>query len=114
MLAQINLANYFIYDILGSTKMAATDDATHYHIKTALVDYSCMRVLVVLMGGVVTEGFEWSAGVSIRQPHILSTYINLINQFKEAAQLHLRAIQPICVSDEWTVPSVGKTAPSVM
>ena len=112
VLTQINLANYYLYGILGTTKMDSTDEVTSFHINSCELDYACMRVLVVLSGGVIVEGFDWQSGISIKQPHILNTYINLINSFKESAQLHLRAIQPICVSADSDVPVWARTSPS--
>ena len=114
MLAQINLSNYYLYGVLGLTKMDDTTDRTYYHVRTCELDYSCMRVLIVLSGGVLVDGFSWSAGVSVQQPHMLNTYRNLIEQFKASAQLHLRSIQDIAVSEEADQPNYGSTATSIM
>ena len=114
VLAQINLSNYWLYGVLGTSKMDATDDRTYYHVRTCQLDYACMRVLLVLSGGVIVDGFSWNVGPSIQQPHLLNTYKNLIEQFKESAQLHLRAIQDIAVSEETDQPHYGNTATNVM
>lgn len=114
VLAQINIANYYLTGILGSTKMAATDEVTMYHIKTAELDYACFRLLVVLSGGVITEGFNWTAGLTVQQPAMLPTYKHLIEQFKESALGHLDKLQPIAIHGEWNVPDWDTTSPSVM
>ena len=114
ILAQINLANYWMYGILGKTVMESTDEITSYHVNTCQLDYSCMRVLIILSGGVITEGFNWNAGINVSQPAMLPTYKNLIQEFSFVAQNHLRAIQPLAVSAESDIPAVGKTATSVM
>ena len=111
---QINMSNDYLYGTLGLTKMDSTDEVISNHIKTAELDYACMRVLVLLSGGVVTEGFSWAAGISVQQPQMLSTYKNLIEEFKFLAQNHLRAVQEIAVTAEADQPSYGKTSPSVM
>lgn len=113
VLAQINIANYFLNGVLGSTLMDATDDVTFYHVKTCELDYSCMRLLTLLSGDVIVDGFNWTAGVTVQQPALLPTYRMLIEQFKQAAQLHLKAIQPIQVHADSDQPSYGDTAPSM-
>ena len=114
ILQQILMANNFLYGVLGISVMDSTDEITSNHVNTCELAYSVMRVLVVLSGGVITEGFNWSMGASIQQPSMLGTYKNLIAEFKIASENHLRAIQPLAVSAESDIPSVGKTATSVM
>lgn len=114
VLAQINIANYYLYGRLGKVKMDSTDEVISYHIKTCELEYSCMRVLVLLSGGVITEGFNWSAGVSVQQPQMLAAYKNLIEEFKNSALGHISEIQPIAVGAEWEVPDWKSTSPSVM
>ena len=111
---QVTAANNYLYDILGISVMDSTVEITANHVKTCELLYSCMRVLVLLSGAVITEGFNWSMGASIQQPSMLGTYKNLIAEFKVAAENHLRAIQPIAVHEFSDIPSVGKTQPSVM
>ena len=110
----ITAANNYLYDILGVSVMDSTVEITSNHVKTCELLYSCMRVLVLLSGGVIVEGFNWSVGISIQQPAMLPTYKGLILEFKEAAQTHLRAIQPLAVHEFSDIPSTGKTSPSVM
>jgi hypothetical protein len=112
VLAQINLANYYLYGILGLSIMQSTDPITSNHVRTCELDYSCMRLITLLSGDVIVDGFNWTAGVTVQQPQLLSTYRNLIEQFKESAQLHLRAIQPIQVSAEGPTTTWSDTAPS--
>jgi len=101
-----------MFGILGETVMTTTDEITSYHVRTCLLDYSCMRTLILLSGDVIVDGFNWSAGVSVQQPHILNTYRLLIQSFRESAQLHLRAIQPIQVSMDSDTTAYKDTAPS--
>jgi hypothetical protein len=112
ILSQINLSNYFLFGILGDTVMNSTDDITSYHVRTCELDYSAMRVLVLLSGDVISDGFNFSAGISVQQPLLLATYRNLISEFKESAQMHLRAIQPLYVSAESDTTVYRDTAPS--
>jgi hypothetical protein len=112
VLAQINLANYYLYGILGTDVMDSVDTITFYHVKTCELDYSCMRLLCLLSGDVIVDGFYITAGITIQQPSLLSTYRLLISEFKESAQLHLRAIQPIAVSGESDTTTYRETAPS--
>ena len=109
----ITAANNYLYDILGISVMDSTVEITTNHVKTCELLYSCMRVLVLLSGGVITEGFNYSMGASIQQPSMLGAYKNLIAEFKTAAENHLRAIQPLAVHEYSDEPSYGKTAPSV-
>ena len=113
VLAQINLANYYITGLLGESKMAATDNTTFYHLRTAELDYSCMRVLTLLSGDVIVDGFSFTAGATVQQPLLLATFRNLIQDFRDAAMLHLRILQPIAVSAESDVSTYHDTAPSV-
>lgn len=115
LLAQLNLANYYLYGILGETMMDTSDTVLSFHIRTCELDYACMRVLTNLSGGVITDGFSWATGpIRVTTSPMLQTYTNLINQFKESAQLHLKAIQPMHFFEEADVPVTGKTATSVM
>lgn len=115
VLAQINLANYWLYGILGSTKMAASDDVTSYHIKTCELEYSCMRLLVLLSGGVIISGFDWSVGaVSVKPSKMQTTYTQMINGFRDSAMAHLNALQPVAVMAEYEVPDWDTTSTSVM
>ena len=111
---QITAANNYLYDILGISVMDSTVEITSNHIKTCELLYSCMRVLVLLSGGVIVEGFNWSSGISVQQPAMLPTYKNLIQEFKFAAENHLRALQSLAVHEFSDIPSVGRTSPSVM
>ena len=112
VLAQINLANYYLYGVLGKTVMDSTDDITSYHIRTCELDYSCMRLLVLLSGDVITDGFSVTMGATLQQPLLLATYRQLIADFKEAAQIHLRILQPLAVTAESDVPTQRDTSPS--
>lgn len=113
VLAQINAANYFLMGILGETDMNyPINDVLGYHIKTAELDYSCMRLLVLLSGDVIVDGFNFTAGLTVQQPLLLATFRNLISEFKESAQNHLRAIQKIAVTAETDQPTYRDTAPS--
>ncbi len=112
VLAQINLSHIFINGLLGTTKMASTDDTTFYHLRATELDYAAMRVLVLLSGDVITDGFSITAGITIQNPLLLATYRQLVADFKEQAQLHLRLIQPLAVSADSDIPSVRDTAPS--
>ena len=113
VLAQINLSNYYLFGILGETVMTSTNEITSYHVRTCLLDYSCMRTLILLSGDVLVDGFSWSAGISVQQPHMLNTYRSLISEFKESAQLHLRAIQPLFVAEESDTTAYRDAAPSM-
>lgn len=112
VLAQINLANYYLFGVLGDSVMNSSNEITDYHVRTCLLDYSCMRLLTLLSGDVITEGFNFSAGITVQQPALLPTYRMLIEQFKQSAQLHLRAIQPLHVASETDQPTYRDTAPS--
>jgi hypothetical protein len=112
VLAQINLANYYLFGILGSTIMQSTDAIVSNHVRTCELDYSCMRVITLLSGDVIVEGFNWTAGITVQQPHLLGIFRNLISMYKEAAQLELRAIQPIQVSAEGPTTVWSDTTPS--
>ena len=111
---QITAANNYLYDILGTSVMDSTVEITSGSVIKCELLYSCMRTLVLLSGGVITEGFNWSMGASIQQPSMLGAYKNLIQEFKTAAENHLRSLQPIAVHEYSDIPSTGKTSPSVM
>lgn len=113
VLAQINLANIYLYGVLGTSIMDSQDTITSFHVRTCELDLSCMRVITLLSGDVIIDGFGWTAGITISQPLILATYRNLQNEFKESAQLHLRILQPISISVEGPVSNYRDTAPSM-
>jgi len=113
ILAQINLANYSLTGILGTSKMDDPDEVTFYHVRTALLDLACMRVITLLSGDVIVDGFNVTVGpTTIQQPSLLSTYRMLIQEFKEQALMHIRHIQPIAVVGEFEQPDYRETAPS--
>ena len=111
---QITAANNYLYDILGTSVMDSTVEITSGSVVKCELLYSCMRTLVLLSAGVITEGFNWSMGASIQQPSMLGAYKNLIQEFKTAAENHLKALQPIAVHEYSDEPSYSKTSPSVM
>ena len=114
ILAQINLANYYLYGALGISTMTSTDQVTMLHVRACELAYSCMRVLVVLSGGVITDGFNFSAGISLQQPNVLLAWKNLIANFKDMAELHFRIIQPIGLLQDADSLCIGSPAPPVM
>jgi hypothetical protein len=114
VLAQINLANYWLYGTLGKDIMDSTDEIISFRVNSCELMYSCMRTVVILSGGVITDGFNWNAGIGVQQPNMLATYKNLINEFKEMAMNHFINLQPIGLTDESNALDIGSTPPSVM
>ena len=114
VLAQINLSNYYLYGILGISTMTSTDQVTQFHVMACELSYSAMRVLVLLSGGVITDGFNFSAGISLQQPNVLLSWKNLIMSFKDMAELHLKAIMPMGVMQDADALCINKTSPSMM
>ncbi len=117
VLAQINLSNYEMYGLLGKTVMETTansDETKYYHLRAGQLNMSCFRTLVVLSGGIITDGFTWKAGIEVSTPHIVEGYRGLISQFSESAKYHIQLLQDIAVTAESDVPPFGTTAPSMM
>lgn len=119
LLAQINIANYYLYDLLGKNIMdvtSASDEVKYYHIKTAELSYACFRTMVTLSGGIITDGFSWRAGIEVTAPHITEGYNSLINGFKDSALQHIRILMPICYTaeGEMTNVSISETCTSLM
>lgn len=114
VLAQINLANYWMYGSLGKEVMDSQDQTTYFHVKACQLAYSCLRTLVVLSGGVITDGFNFTAGITVQQPSMLSSYKNMISEFKELAELHFRALTPIGYSMDCDPMELHDTPPSMM
>lgn len=110
----INLANIWLWATVGQQIMQATDTVTMAQIYAASVDYSCMRLLVVMSGDIIVDGFDIQAGVQVKQPHLYNAYRNLIEQFKSSAQLHLKALMPSEIHADSDIPVYQDTAPSVM
>lgn len=114
VLAQINLANYYLYGALGTEVMDSTDINIMFHVNSCELAYSCMRTIIVLSGGVITDGFNWTAGINIQQPHMLLAWKNLIASFKDIAELHFRILQPVGFLMDADPLDLGDTTPSVM
>ena len=114
VLAQINLANYYMYNMLGKSTMDSTDEVTSYIVKTAQLEYSCFRLLVVLSGGVIIDGFNWEAGVKVENPKMLEAYKNLTDGFKSSYILLISQIQPIAIIEETEMPIWHYTTRSIM
>ena len=112
VLAQVNMANIYLHNILGDSTINSTDTSTMYHVRACELDYSAMRVITLLSGDVIVDGFNWAAGVSVQQPNLLATFRMLVAEFKESAQLHLRAVQPLFVTAESDSGGYRDTAPS--
>jgi hypothetical protein len=114
VLAQINLANIWLYGAVGSDVMNSVDELTSLRVNACELAYSCMRTLVVLSGGVITDGFNWNAGMAVQQPHLMSAYKNLISEFKDSATIYFLNLQPIGVVMESDDLTLGKPAPPMM
>ena len=117
ILAQVNLANYTMYGLLGKSTMettSANDEVKYYHLRTAQLDLSIFRTLVTLSGNVITDGVSWQAGVQYSAPHMMESYNVLINTYKENALYHIKLLQTFVLSEETDIPSYDTTAPSLM
>ena len=114
VLAQINLANYYLYGVLGESVMDSTDRITLFHVNSCELAYACMRTLIVLSGGVITDGFNWSAGISIQQPNMLLAWKNLISNFKDIAEIHFKILQPMGIMSDVSPLFVSTTSSPMM
>ena len=113
ILAQINMANIFLYGALGYEVMDSTDLIMSYQVNACELDYAIARVITLLSGDVIVDGFTWTAGITVQQPLLLATYRNLQSAFLSAAQMQFRTLQKIQVSAEGPGITYRTTAPSV-
>ena len=114
VLANVNRANIYMYSILGEDIMDSTDVITSNHVWLCQLDLSCAYLLTVLTGDVITNGMSLSAGLTIQQPLLLASYRTLQEAFMTSAQLHMRLLQPLFVTEESDVTNYRTTSPSVM
>ena len=117
VLAQVNLASYTMFGMLGKSVMESTEASNpelYYHLRVAQLDISCFRVLVTLSGNVITDGVSWSAGVQYSAPHMMESYRYLIETYAENALYHLKFLQPMSYMTETTIPGFRDTQPSMM
>jgi hypothetical protein len=110
----ISGSDTYIRFLVGDDVMDSSDSNTVREIKFAEIDYACFRTLVLLAGGVIVEGFNWTAGVTVSQPYMLPAYRSLIDEFKTTAQNHIRALQKLFIMKDFEMPSIGETAHSIM
>ena len=114
VLAQINLANYYMYNLLGKEIMNSTDEITSNSVKTSQLYYSCFRLLVVMSGGVILDGVSWQAGIRVESSQMTKAYENMINSYKDSAMQYFHNLQPIAFTGDWEVPSWKGTSCSFM
>jgi hypothetical protein len=114
VLAQINLANYYLYGVLGTSIMDSTDSIIHYHVNSCELAYACFRTLVILSGGVITDGFNFSAGISLQQPNVLLAWKNIISSFKDIAETHFKILQPMGIMADVAPLSLSTPASPMM
>jgi len=105
---------HYLHNILGDTRWNATTDYTSGSLRQLIRNYVSFRVLVVLTGGIITEGFLYRTGMPIERPQLLSTLTSMIESFKSASEGELMKLQDIVVYAEADQPAYGKTAPPVM
>ena len=111
---QVDDSTNYLYNILGRTLMEDTTEITDAIITTAQLAYASFLTIVSLSGGVVTEGFNWEAGVKVENPKMLEAYKNLIEGFKSSYMLLISQIQPLSFTDETDQPTYHDTATSLM
>ena len=117
LLAQINIANYYLYSLLGRTVMdttVASDEITFYQVKTAELNYACFRTMVTLSGGIITDGFSWRAGIEVTASHITEGYNSLINGFRDSALQYIKILQPMVFSGTSDSLDISETCTSLM
>ena len=110
-----NSENYIKFLITAST-YNTTDTDTLNAVKDLCLNYTCFRLGVILAGGVVTGGFDYSIGpmtVDKTQGQI-AFYRSLIDGFRETAMATLYIIQPLSILEESSTPTWSETSPSIM
>ena len=114
VLAQINLANYYMYNLLGKEIMNSTDEITSNSVKTSQLYYSCFRLLGVMSGGVIIDGVSWQAGIRVESSQMSNSYEQMINSYKDSAMQYFHNLQPIAFTGDWEVPNWKGTSCSFM
>ena len=112
--SQVDDSTNYLYNVLGRTLMEDTTEITDAIITTAQLAYASFLTIVSLSGGVVTEGFNWEAGVKVENPKMLEAYKNIADAFKESYNRIIAQIQPMVFSDETDQPTYHDTATSPM
>ena len=110
----ITYGEYYLHNILGNSVWDATTDYTSGSLRQLIRNYISFRILVVLTGGIITEGFLYRTGMPIERPQLLSTLTSMIESFKIASEGELMKLQTIVVFANMDQPAYGKTAPPVM
>lgn len=114
LLAQINLANYDLYNMLGSSVMDSTDEVISSSVKSIELDMSCVRLLTVLSGNLITDGYSFKAGVEYNANRIVEGYGNLIKLYTDQALNKLKTLQSIAVIGETEEPVYDSPSPGYM
>lgn len=107
------MANIFLYGALGYSTMDSGDTIKANQVRACELDYACARVITLLSGDVIVDGFSFTSGLSVSQPLLLATYRNLQSAFLNSAQTTFRTLQTIAVRVDADVTQYRDTAPSI-
>ena len=71
-------------------------------IKSAVMDYICFRLAVILSGGTITEGFDYQVGPlrASRSRAYVQFFNSLISKFKDSADHKIAMLTPLAYSGE--------------
>lgn len=110
----IIFGEFYLQNILGNSIWNTTTDYKSGSVRQLIRNYLSFRILVVLSGGIITEGFLYRSGQPIERPQLNTTINSMIEAFRVSSLNELAQLQDIAVMVNMDQPNYGRTPPPVM
>ena len=112
----IEYAEKYIRYLVGESTWTSTDTVTSNNVYLLSLNYSLFRIAVMLSGGVITQGFDYTVGpLDTRRSQSQTTfYRQLIETYRSTAWDILSALQAFVLYNDTDQPSYSETQTPVM
>ena len=110
----LEFGELFLRNSLGDSTWYSTTTQVSGSVQQLIRNYLSFRVLAVLSGDVITEGFKYRSGQPIERPQLLPVIKNIKEGYEQAAIIDLMRLQPMILVSSQDQPSYRNTAPSFM
>ena len=113
VLKNIEIAEKFVKWMVGNATFQSSDSDTNNTVQILCWTYAAFRVGVVLIGGVITRGFDYKLGeLSIsRQSGQTSAYKAIVDGLKMQGEHMLQGLIPYSLSNDTMEANYQDTAP---
>jgi hypothetical protein len=112
--AHLDFGELFLRNSLGDSIWYSTTEQVSGSIQQLIRNYLSFRILAVLSGNVITDGFKYRSGQPIERPQLLPIIKNMMEAYETQAIIDLMRLQPSALVVDQDQPSYRNTAPSFM